>query len=139
MSEENKERKPFSLEEHGMMKRESALYQLSQAQLELCVNKLIDAIYDTINTGMITCENALGVCINLMKIVETIPNLRGAQKKELVILAITHVVNLGKGDLPVLGLIPNFIELALNLEKGVISIHNLAETTVKCAFLCCGK
>ena len=49
MSEENKERKPFSLEEHGMMKRESALYQLSQAQLELCVNKLIDSEKDPLN------------------------------------------------------------------------------------------
>lgn len=129
----------FSLLEYGPISPYSPLASLNSVNLQAYMNNCIDIIFGIITDEKITVVNALEVCIALMQFVERIPHISGPQKRELVLMSVKHVVLRGRGDLPVLDLVPNFIEFALNIEKGTVSIHNITDTVAKTAFLCCGS
>ena len=113
----------------------------NKVQIEKNVEKLISEITTLVGGEQISLVNILSICINLMQIVEKYPNLKGPQKKDLVIKALGIYISKNEGDISVLSLIPSFIDTAINLEKGRLEISISPEQVVGCCklFSFCSK
>lgn len=102
---------------------------------------LLEALKTTIGDNGLTFNNILEVCIELMKIAQTW-NIPGLQKKQAVIDAVTVFIKSNQYDELLLQIIPSFIDLAVSLHKGNVSLDELVNLTKGCFSLCfskCGK
>lgn len=99
------------------------------------VDQLVASIDSTLGpNGRITSLNLLSICINCMRLVESFPELKGIQKKDLVIKAITKM----DSDSVIINMLPEMIDTVINLEKGTITVSQaVAETAVGCCLGFC--
>ena len=95
--------------------------KLSAQQIDDIVRQVLDAFPDGVNVS-----NLMEVLIKIMTLVKDFANLGGAEKKELVVELLCHVVDeTDSGDLEVLDpvikmIIPHAIDLFVETEKGRI-------------------
>jgi hypothetical protein len=99
------------------------------------INTLIDNIEDAIH-GDISAMNIFSITLNLMQLVEKYPKLTGPQKKALVIQALDNVIKKHGADQSLLALIPPFIDSAISIDKGKVTI-NVEEAASGCLSFCC--
>jgi hypothetical protein len=64
------------------------------------------------------------VCITAMKIVETFPNLKGSEKKHLVLKCVEVLIRKIGGSELVLDILPLMIDNIISVEKGELVIGN---------------
>jgi hypothetical protein len=67
-------------------------------------------------------SNILGVCVNLMQVVEKYPKLEGSKKKDLVVRTLQRVVERNGGGEELLSIIPSFIDVAVGIDRKNIQI-----------------
>lgn len=98
---------------------------------EVSVDVLIDSI--TVE-GEVTFGNVLSICLSLMQLVERYPKMKGSEKKDLVIRGVRHIISKNGGNEVIMGVIPVFIDKAVSINNGEISLN-----VPKNFFSCCGK
>lgn len=77
------------------------------------------------------------MCITAMKIVETFPNLKGSEKKQLVLDCVKILLQkIGANEI-VLEILPMVIDNLISIEKGELVIGN--EKIETCCFSLCKK
>jgi replicative superfamily II helicase len=79
--------------------------------------------------------NIMDTLLKLMKKVETISNLKGEEKKRLVLEAIEFLLKKSKLDETFLKVLPDLIDSIISVEKGEIKIKE----SISKNFLCCFK
>jgi hypothetical protein len=95
----------------------------------------VDALVDSITVeGEVTFGNVLTICLSLMQLVERYPKLKGSEKKDLVIRGIQHIISKKGGNDSVMALVPVFIDKAVAINNGEISLN-----VPKNLFSCCVK
>ncbi len=99
------------------------------------VDSLISNIESMIH-GEINTLNIFSITVNLMQLVEKYPKMKGPEKKALVILVIQKLIKKYASDQTLLSLIPAFIDQAISIDKGKVTI-NVEEATASCFSLCC--
>ena len=104
--------------------------------IEANVDNVVQNIELIVGEGKVTTVNIMSMCISAMQCVERIPSLSGADKKALVIRALTKVLQDKGGDLALLALIPDCIDTMVSVEKGKITITITPEDVVGCCGLC---
>ena len=94
--------------------------------------KLYNDFKEIIGDGNIDASNIMSICVNLMQIVDTVPNLRGRDKKNLVL----SVFKRYSDEIPlpkmVLDMIPTVIDMVISLDRGEVVVK-----VVKGLFKCC--
>lgn len=85
-------------------------------------DKLVMSIEELVQGGQLTMLNIIEICLSLMTTAETIPNATGQQRKQLVLQAISVYLQKSGGDASLVNLLPPFIDSAIALEKGDVSI-----------------
>ena len=98
------------------------------------VSRLLTSLETLNNREPITEFNILQTCINMMRIVEQIENLNGFQKKNIVLETINLYMKNTNSDLSLLKIIPNFIDSAISLERGTLTIGNIVDIGTTCCF-----
>ena len=88
---------------------------------EKIVENLVETIQKTIN-GEITIINILSICLDLMRLVVKIPNLKGSEKKDLVLRSLNLLLVKTNSDSKLIQIIPYFIDKCIDIEKGSIRI-----------------
>ena len=63
------------------------------------------------------------LCLSSMKFVESIKELKGSEKKQLVIDAITHVFKIKEWNTDMLIILPSLIETIISVDKGIYKIN----------------
>ncbi len=99
------------------------------------LNKMTDEIYNMISHQEVDSNNIMNLLIQSMQFTERYPKLEGKTKKEIVINAITQLVN--KVDNPIL---TEFVKLILPavIDAIIAGTKNLLELNEKyCKFTCC--
>ena len=96
-----------------------------------------DALVDSLIHDLACCEqvtsiNVLSICISLMQLAERSPNMKGEEKKALVVRALTKILTSQNGDLSLLNIIPSYIDKVVSLNNGEIVIN--VEKMVECCF-----
>ena len=94
---------------------------------------------ENVSAGRISVINILEVCLNAMKLVESFPNLKGIEKKNMVIKAFDIVMTKTGSDPILINLLSSFIDGVINVEKGNIKIRLDPESTVKCCLGICAS
>ena len=90
-----------------------------------------------IQTEQITTLNVLSICISLMQITERYKGITGEQKKKIVLRVISNYLSEQNGDQSLLGILPDFINTAVSLDKGQVTISmSVDELTSCCLGLC---
>jgi len=78
------------------MSESKNLVQLADITVDLPASNVIDRLYTSLSELVkgekLTTENAMQIALNLMKIVETYPDLHGRQKKALVLYVLKRFV-----------------------------------------------
>lgn len=105
---------------------------IPETTVENNVDQLIACINIAVGNEQITAFNILSICINLMQIVEKFPNLKGSQKKELVLRALDAAISQRGGDKGLIALIPSFIDNAISIQNGNIQISVTPEEVAGC-------
>jgi hypothetical protein len=78
---------------------------------------------DTISSGVgVTLATLPDICIRLMQIAEKFPKMSGAEKKQVVMQAISVYIDRKGADNIVMGVVSSFIDIAVSLSKGEIHI-----------------
>jgi hypothetical protein len=103
------------------------------------VNKLLDTIKNTLNSEPLSFMNVVVVCFKLMQIVESFSGVTGENKKQMVIQALDTFVKNSGGDENMLQVIPSFIESAVNLANGKLTLSEVEEVGTKCCFGICSS
>jgi hypothetical protein len=98
------------------------------------VDTLINSIEGMIH-GEINALNIFSITVNLMQLVEKYPKMRGPEKKALVILVIQKLIKKYASDEALLSLIPAFIDQAISIDKGKVTI-NVDEAASSCLSAC---
>lgn len=93
-------------------------------------DKLYTEFKDVIGTQQITQSNIVNVVINLMKLAETYPSLKGVQKKALVMHVLTHFIKDTVSDstieqillTTVQTIVPSLVDTVVALDKKLIKV-----------------
>lgn len=109
---------------------------VNQAVSQLSVDRVVEQIESAIKNEKISVMNILTVCISAMQIVETFPNLKGEQKKEVVLKAVENILKRQEGDVQILSILPSFIDKAVSLDKGVVTISLDTKNLTSCCGFC---
>lgn len=96
------------------------------------VDFLVSEIEKIIESEKVTPVNILLVCLTSMQLVEKFPNMKGSEKKDLVIKAIETVIGKTNSDASLTGILPSFIDNMISVEKGKITISVDPEETISC-------
>lgn len=98
-------------------------------------DSVVTSIETIVGTGHVDITNILIICTNCMQLVEKIPKLTGAQKKALVIYALNKVLEKRNLDKTLLVLIPTYIDMAVQINNGDVSITPVPEAVSGCCGL----
>lgn len=106
--------------------------------------RLYEEIKNILGRGKITSANMVAVLLSLMQIVENYSDVKGVQKKAIILDALTHIIDDQIDDtqeamnlkLLVQMTLPSVIDTFVSLDKKEISIK-LKKTCSK-LFGCCG-
>jgi len=85
-------------------------------------DKLVMSIEELAQGEQLTMLNIIEICLSLMATAETIPNSTGQQRKQLVLQAIGVYLQKTGGDPSLVNLLPPFIDSAVALERGDLTI-----------------
>ena len=106
------------------------------------VEQLYDSLADIINGKEIETSDIVSLTINLMKIIETYPNISGKEKKNIVISTLERFVEhnmKGEEKVNVLTFIkvflPEVIDSLISVDKKAIAIK--IKKGLQNCFLCC--
>ena len=101
------------------------------------INNAINSVEKLIN-NKISLENVLSVCIGLMQFAEKIPNMKGPQKKNLVISAMEAIITKFNGENSLLLVLPFFIDKIIDVENGNlhVSISQSCCSQLSCFSFC---
>ena len=101
--------------------------------------QLVQAIENSVGVGGLSVINIFCVCIDLMRIVETFSTLTGAQKKAMVIQALTTFVQSTGGDAELLAVIPSFIDAGIDLANGTLTLKEAEQVGTNCCSGICSS
>jgi hypothetical protein len=98
------------------------------------VFNLLNYLELTNNKEPVTEFNILFTCIDIMRNVEKIKDINGVQKKNLVLEVLNLYMKNTNSDLYLLKTVPDFIDSAISLEKGTLTIKNVVDIGTTCCF-----
>ena len=98
------------------------------------VSRLLKSLETLNNNEPITEFNLLTTCINMMRIVEQIENMSGVQKKNIVVETMNLYMKNTNSDMSIFCVVPNFIDSAISLERGTLTIGNILDIGTTCCF-----
>lgn len=109
--------------------------------LDQNVKKLNDRIHEIVDDSKDLIRTLPSVVITLMKTLEDFTHLRGEQKREVLIIALTRYFEIHNLNKTVLEMLPDFIESALLLDKKQIIIKaiNAGKNCLTCLWKACTK
>lgn len=84
------------------------------------VENVADQIEKMIGDKNVDAASIMSICISAMQLVERMKDLKGEQKKTLVLDSLSKVIEKKGGDLAILAVIPQFIDSCISIEKGQI-------------------
>jgi hypothetical protein len=105
--------------------------------MENNLDKVVVEIEKILSGQKLGLDNILSVCISAMKIVEGIPKLKGAEKKELVLKSIEIVMNRTDGDITLLTILSSFIDNAISIDRGQLKFNVKPKTIWNCCLGIC--
>lgn len=109
-----------------------------RSPVDLYYGHLMDNLCRIIGDGELTTLNIIAVCVNLMQIVETYPNMCGKDKKALVIKVLECYCHDHHCDEGMIVMIPGFIDTTIELDKGQMKIAMDVEDVAECCVGLCG-
>ena len=102
------------------------ILQYNVDSLVLSIEKMVG------DQKQINALNIATVCLNLMQLVEKAPNLKGSEKKKLVLDTIEKYLSTSGGDLGLLSVVPSFMDNMISLDKGTVTISLTPENVETC-------
>lgn len=100
--------------------------------LIVSVDKVVSSLEALIGGEEITPATVVSLVINCMQIVETVPNLPGQEKKDLVVAGVRKLLEKKGVDTGILALVPSVIDVLISVEKGLVKIAPTKEEVKKC-------
>lgn len=100
--------------------------------IDIYYEMLLNEISTIVGQGEVTSLNVLAITISLMQVSEGFDELTGSQKKDLLLRALRKVVEEGSTDNSLLDLLPSFIDMAVNLDKGEVTIKLTTKDMIGC-------
>lgn len=107
--------------------------------VEFYFDGLLRDLEDIIGDGQLTTLNVLSTCVNLMQLVERKKNISGKQKKELVLKVLRRYIFDHGGEESILSILPDFIDTAVSLDKGEVTIKVDMEKVSGCCLSMCSS
>jgi len=98
---------------------------------------LLKSIQNTIGEEKLSASNVITATISLMQLVESMPNLSGIQKKDLVISALKKFIRDNGGDVSLIDTVPTFIDAIVATENGKLTISQAEEVVIGCCIGFC--
>lgn len=97
---------------------------------------LLEDLEKIIGNGEINPMNVFSVTINLMQVTEGYGDLKGVEKKDLVLKVLKKFLENHGGDHigndTLIGLLPSFIDAAIDLDKGEVTIKVNTKSMLAC-------
>jgi hypothetical protein len=104
------------------------------------VNIMVENIKKSLNGGLLSPSSLVPILVNLMKIIEGFPQLKGVQKKDVILKAFKNFVaqNLSEGEKqniePLIDLtLPTLIDTLVSVDKREMQIK-IKKLISKCCF-----
>jgi len=104
--------------------------------IEKCTNDLYKDLENILGDGSLTPINFATTCISLMQNVESFTNLRGLEKKDVILRVFEKYIAEEQPDDIVLNIIPSFIDAMISVDRGEISIKIKPEKCLAACFGC---
>lgn len=103
------------------------------SEIKTNLDKLVEQTEKTLSGE----GSPITICITAMKIVETFPNLKGSEKKTLVLDCVKNILQkIGANEI-ILEILPMVIDNLISVEKGELVIGN--EKIETCCFSLCKR
>ena len=100
--------------------------------VEFYSDRVLSELETMVNNQAVTPTNVLMFSLSLMQVVEGFPDLKGKQKKELVLNVFDRYLEKYKGDKTLLQLLPSFIDTSIGLDRGEVTIKISSEDISSC-------
>ncbi len=101
---------------------------------DMSVNLLLVEMENMVNGTQLTSINILTIAISVMQLIEKNKEIKGAQKKAIVVKVFELYFAKHGGDTNVLALLPPFIDMAVSLDRGELTITITPEKLVACCY-----
>jgi len=109
---------------------------VSETLLALYIDQTVVMLEQLISKETpVNALSILTICVQTMQFIEQFKTLKGGQKKEVVISALTRFMKSRGDDLSLLAILPSFVDQAIGIEKGVVQIS----VSVEDVTTCCGS
>ena len=116
------------------------------SQLALYVSRLTKAIADSLTNVSLANSNAVtpltgvnicAVCIDVMKVAAAFSDITLEQRKSIVIQAFSNFIKANNGDQTLLDVVPSFVNAAVDLSNGTITLEEIVDVTEGCCIGFC--
>lgn len=103
-----------------------------EEQNNVNIQGIIAQIDDIVKDQAVDAVNVLVIALNAMQLVESLPNLKGQQKKDIVLQVMRAVLERHGGHNELMGLIPSFIDTTISVDRGDVVIKIKPQEVVSC-------
>jgi hypothetical protein len=108
-----------------------------KTQFDVYFDRLVEDVENLVGDNGLTPLNLLSVCVNLMQTVENLPDLKGSQKKDLVVKVLEKCISGQEGDSVMLAMLPSFIDTTISVDRHEVEISLDTEDVMSCCLGIC--
>lgn len=102
------------------------------------VISLVSVIEQSLNGQQLSSVNALDVCVRVMQLLETYPNMKGLQREKAMMDTFTYYISKNNLNQDLIPVIQSFIHIGIAIDKGTINIAQIkSEEVASCCLTAC--